>query len=160
MDKETEDALKLAQLAAFPPIAIEQQTDYDWFHLKFAKPWWWRVLHPIKTRTIKKWMRETEPVMKQELEKMNFNKMVENMLYQQLCYGTSATLINDKVYGKSPLCTALDTMRKMVVAAQWEEVCKDILETSLPRIQPINVAIPDHLPVKPWSLKMDTKEKP
>ena len=163
-EQQETDALKLAQMAAFPPVAIERRDNYDWFHLKLNKPWWWKLLHPIKTRTIKKWMRETEPVMKQELEKMNFNKMIENTLYQQLCYGTSAILINGEVYGRSPLYAAMDTIRQMgtrqMVAAHWEEVCKDILKTSPPRIQPINVAIPDHLPVKPWSLKMDTKEKP
>ncbi len=88
-DKQEADALKLAQLAAFPPIAIEQQTDCDWFHLKLDKPWWWKLLHPIKTRKIKKWMRETEPVIKQELEKMNFEKMI----FDQLIYGTSITNI-------------------------------------------------------------------
>ena len=136
-EQQETDALKLAQMAAFPPVAIEQQTDYDWFHLKLNKPWWWKLLHPIKTRTIKKWMRETEPVMKQELEKMNFNKMIKKMLYDQICYGTSAVHIG--TYGISPAQVAMKDIKLMnEVRGVWRKMDiinthKDIIETEIKR---------------------------
>ena len=154
-EQQETDALKLAQMAAFPPIAVERRTDYDWFHLKLDKPWWWKLLHPIKTRTIKKWMREAEPMLKQELEKMNYNKLLEKMLCDQLCYGTSA--VNIGPYGISPAQAVMKEIKTIgqfgnivcMVGMAREEVKRKM--TTFPGIVTFN-----HLPDPRWR-QMDIK---
>ena len=68
--------------------------NYDWvrLRLKDKKPWWWCLLHPIKNRRANRWRQEAEKLLKIELEKMNFNKLIEQMLVDQMCYGTSVML--------------------------------------------------------------------
>ncbi len=118
-----------------PPEMKEKRIGYGWLHLKLARPWWWKLLHPIKTRVTKKWMREVEPGMRQELEKMNFNKLIKKMLYDQICYGTSAVHVG--TYGISPAQVAMKDIKLMnEVRGVWRKMDirnthKDIIETEI-----------------------------
>jgi len=68
-----------------------EQPDCDWVRLawKNKKPWWWNLLHPRKARQRKYWIKATDEMLKVELDKIDFNKLAEEMLVDQACYGTS-----------------------------------------------------------------------
>ena len=89
--------------------------DQDWFKLVFKKPWWLWVLHPIRGRSIRKWMFEAEVVLKQEMENINFYERMKGVMVDAACYGTS------------PLEGVLKEFKLMKTAKMYQDIIKEKL---------------------------------
>lgn len=89
----------------------------DWFKLVFKRPWWWWLLHPIRGRSIRRWVFATEVALRKEMDTINFYERMRKVMFESAEYGTS------------PAAAAVKEFKIMEEANMYQ----DIIKHGLPR---------------------------
>ena len=87
----------------------------DWFKSVFKKPWWWCVLHPIRGRSIRRWLSAADVALRKEMDTINFYERMRKVMFESAEYGTS------------PAGAAVKELRIMEEAEIYRDIIKDKL---------------------------------